>query len=334
MIAPLPYCLYPTTIVVIDDNQAFTKSLCLSLSNKNPTVAHHNPKAALDFLLQQPQAKTFLDYCLLQSTTALNNTPEVHIEIAKIYQEAFRRERFQQISIVIADYTMPGMNGVELARDLKDKNYKKIMLTGEADHNIAVQAFNEGIIDQFIMKGAPNMINVLEKSIWDMQYQYFQDLSLIVTKTLINTGFQVPSHLLDSGFGNFFCNFMLENKIVEFYVANKQGDFLLIDSKGKVSWLTVRETKAMQQLSKLALNEHDQEPSEESELIVNSIQSQQQIPFFYPEMEQPEIYEWQAYLHPSTQLQAATNTYYIAHIQDHQHQPQKFENIISFSITN
>ena len=47
---------------------------------------------------------------------------------------------------------MPDINGIEFCQNLKDKKVFKIMLTAEADSNIAIKAFNDGLINKFILK--------------------------------------------------------------------------------------------------------------------------------------------------------------------------------------
>lgn len=58
------------------------------------------------------------------------------------------------VSMVVCDYQMPGKNGLEVLKDLKT-TYPRIltiMLTGQADVNIAAQAINECGIYKFILK--------------------------------------------------------------------------------------------------------------------------------------------------------------------------------------
>ena len=54
------------------------------------------------------------------------------------------------------------------------------MLTGNKDHSMAVQAFNEGIIDHFLVKDSPNLIDQLVHSIDKMQKSYFSSLMVFL----------------------------------------------------------------------------------------------------------------------------------------------------------
>jgi response regulator RpfG family c-di-GMP phosphodiesterase len=57
-------------------------------------------------------------------------------------------------AVIMADMQMPGMNGVELLQQAENKypNTVRIMLTGNADQQTAVQAVNEGHVFRFLTK--------------------------------------------------------------------------------------------------------------------------------------------------------------------------------------
>ena len=60
-------------------------------------------------------------------------------------------------AVVISDYRMPVMNGIELFSRLIaiDKNVQRIMLTGHAELQMAIDAINHGKITAFLTKPTP-----------------------------------------------------------------------------------------------------------------------------------------------------------------------------------
>ncbi len=60
----------------------------------------------------------------------------------------------ESIQLVISDFKMPGMNGVELLREIKKRKpgILRIMLTGHADVQAVMGAVNEGAVYKFITK--------------------------------------------------------------------------------------------------------------------------------------------------------------------------------------
>jgi len=69
-------------------------------------------------------------------------------------QEAIEIVSREKISLIIVDYRMPQLNGVELLKKIKavSEDTLRIILTGYTDTQIAVQAINEGEVYRFISK--------------------------------------------------------------------------------------------------------------------------------------------------------------------------------------
>ena len=66
-------------------------------------------------------------------------------------------ERLDQINptVIITDYLMPGMNGIEFLEVLNQQNIDApvIMITGQGDENIAVRAIKSGAKDYLVKSG-------------------------------------------------------------------------------------------------------------------------------------------------------------------------------------
>ena len=60
-------------------------------------------------------------------------------------------------AVIISDYRMPFMNGIELFSKIStiDKNVQRIMLTGCAELQMAIDAINHGKINAFLTKPTP-----------------------------------------------------------------------------------------------------------------------------------------------------------------------------------
>ena len=91
--------------------------------------------------------------------------------VLKSFQRALRKEAYtlltaqggeeglklleaREVSLVISDYNMPQMNGLEFLKSVKSlyPHILAIMLTGQAEIQIAVQAINEAGVYKFIQK--------------------------------------------------------------------------------------------------------------------------------------------------------------------------------------
>jgi PAS domain S-box-containing protein len=92
-------------------------------------------------------------------------------------------------SVIITDYLLPGMNGIEFLETIsqKNKDIPVIMITGQGDENIAVKAMKSGAIDYLVKSGdfftlVPTVIekvvrkNRLEQSLLKSEKR-FQDMA-------------------------------------------------------------------------------------------------------------------------------------------------------------
>ena len=101
-----------------------------------------DPHAALKTLTQKNN--------FLQDTSALatfvnpneydDENPLKKIDYSKLSNFIYQKDRFNDISIAIVDYSMPKMNGVEFCKKISNSRVKKIMLTGNAGYEIGIQS--------------------------------------------------------------------------------------------------------------------------------------------------------------------------------------------------
>jgi len=83
---------------------------------------------------------------------------QFHLEIALGGEEALDAVIHQgPYAVVVSDMRMPGMNGVELLKRVKEhaEDTVRMMLTGNADQQTALDAVNEGHIFRFMTKPCP-----------------------------------------------------------------------------------------------------------------------------------------------------------------------------------
>lgn len=91
---------------------------------------------------------------VLKSLQRVFRQENYEVALANTADEALRLCLEQPFHVIISDYMMPGMNGAELLKRLK-QNYPdtiRIMLTGHADTGAVMGAVNEGAVYKFILK--------------------------------------------------------------------------------------------------------------------------------------------------------------------------------------
>lgn len=92
-----------------------------------------------------------------ESTVKLLRGEVEPIHTAKSGPEALSLIEDPEIAVVISDYQMPGMNGIELLAEVRERRPKvlRILLTGVADLSLAVEAINSGNVTKFFTKSIP-----------------------------------------------------------------------------------------------------------------------------------------------------------------------------------
>jgi CheY-like chemotaxis protein len=318
-------CFHPTTVLLIDDNQKFLDSLQLNLDwSQTVYRGFAVPQNALDFLAHNYQVDPFTNRVIKRAEEDLEHRT-LDVDISAIHKEYNIAQRFNEISVLIVDYAMPEMTGLEICRQLKNQAFKKIMLTGEADENIAIKGFNAGLIDRFIRKDVPNFKARILTEILDMQKKYFQTLSAIVVDSLIHNPEQKATFLTDHVFIDFFEDIFTTHKAVEYYLIDSLGSFVFLDAIGHPKWLVIKNQKEMEDLASHAHSENV------DHTISDPLTKFTHVPYFHTadELQTPPA-QWLTYFHPAQKLVSDNDVYYYAIIDN----PQTYkieENVESFN---
>lgn len=307
----VPCCFYPTKTLIVDDHPDFTKWLALKFNHYGSCdVFNDSPEALKAMQAYQPQS--FLNRIASKGEFDFLLNPEhrnIEINIENIQKEAKYGGHQDEISVAIIDYNMPRLNGLELCKQIKNLPIKKIMLTGEADHKLAVEAFNEGLIDRFILKGSPSVLDIIEQTVFELQVAYFYDLSKAIAENPQETVENQIICLTDPLFAQYFYQLMKDQHICEFYLMNHFGDFLLINKDHRSYQLGVRDQHAMNGLHHLAQDLYNQEPDGKED-ILNVVLSCKKVPFFPKEFnEYISLADWPPYFKDVQELKGAKNTY-------------------------
>lgn len=310
-ITKVPCCYYPCKIVIVDDRPDFTKWMALKFQNYGLCEVYNNSLEAFDFF-KNYHPESFMKRMAIKGEFDFLMNPEhknIAVDLEKIQKEAQFPNHHGEVSVAIIDYDMPRMNGLELCRAISHLPFKKIMLTGEADHKLAVEAFNQGLIDRFILKNTANVIENLDQAMMELQLSYFYDLSKAISE---NPQEDVESQIVcltDPDFAAYFYGIFHEKQIKEFYLLNHFGDFLLRTRSGKSYKLGVRDQKAVAGLHHLAQDLYNQDP-EDNQAVLEEILACKKLPFFPKGFDEyNSLSTWPPYMHPVQEIKAARNTY-------------------------
>jgi len=303
----IPACYFPSTVLFLDDGRDFLLNLVLQLDEGLAYRSFHSPEKALDYIRKKPGELELLQHRGLtakkSSKPRLNETSAG--DLAAIYKEVYNPHRFAEISVVIVDYILPVMDGLEFCRRIENNDIKKILLVGPADEALARAAVQEGIIHRYIKKTDANALSETTKSISDLQSQYFQEMSELIFQQL---AIEAPSCLEDMAFSRFFSQFREDNRLFEYYLIDSSGSFLLLDEDANVSFFIIKtkdDVKLHHQFARLYHAAPD---------LLQKIAKGQKIPAGIQVSSMTISWEdWEKSL-VSAELFIADRTYYYAHV--------------------
>lgn len=267
----LPLLEFPTRVVLVDDNIDFVKSLQMFSSYRGiEFIAFNDPRKALTYLKEYHYCR-FVDKYLKPKDESDMFTKNISLSLHDMHHEIYNPNRFEEPSTLVIDYAMPGLTGQEFCCEIADLPIQKLLLTGEASYQKAVEMFNSGTIDHFVKKDED--LDILFENIDKLKNKFFQNITQEFFLALKSSnGISVFS---DQAFIDVFKSLCKENGFVEYYVLDENGSYLLADKFGALKLLIVKSDEDMQVLYEIA--EGDPEVNEK---ILDDLRRKKKIAFF------------------------------------------------------
>ena len=244
----LPPYFHPTTVCLVDDNEAFLRSLSLEMPEDLAFRGFTDPQEALERVNRRQELAPLVDRCFTLERQA-GSDPVIHLDLGIIEQEINHRERFERVSVMLVDYAMPSLDGIQFCAAVTDPYVRKALLTGVADEKLAVQAFNAGLIHRFIQKQTATAVEQLVGFIRELQLAYFAQYT---ARLQIALALDPPGFLVDPAIAGRVQRLMAEEDLVEYYLVNDPPGFLMLRADGSVVRLVVAEEREQQAQAELA----------------------------------------------------------------------------------
>jgi CheY-like chemotaxis protein len=297
----LPF-YHPTSIVALDDDPLFLESFAFHFGEEFICSTFTQPEQALKYFEDSSKFQMFSDGFFSPETGLLDSVggrPGDHLLkmdgalLAKLMGES---DRFRQISLLVVDYAMPGMNGIEVCRRLKAHPARKILLTGKAGKDTAVKAFNEGIIDCFLMKQMPDLPRVLDLEMQKLQRKYFKELTAPLQLAFATRPVNLTDH---EGLNDYFLKLYDARGVVEYYHHTTPPGLMMISDDGEAMFLTVQDGDTLRAAFEIATDQNA--PDELISLLAN----RSVVPLFPEEAHayQPQFKEtWRSHVWPAKEV--------------------------------
>ncbi|HAT9127188.1 TPA: response regulator, partial [Legionella pneumophila subsp. pneumophila] len=239
-----PTCFYhPIKVIFLDDNRAFLDALDLEFGEKLNILTLTSSDMAFHLIDNDSQDVTQSIFKLMNDVNLdTTNDRFIGFDVSKMLNLIYSKARFEHAPLLVVDYQMPAINGIEFCKKIKEKKIFKIMLTAEADKDTAIKAFNNGLIDKFILKTSENLYPEITLAVDDLTQRYFREL----TKNIVNAYENSINDLFDNElYQQLFASVLIQAQAVEYYLVDNSGSFLFLDKDAKPTWLIIRHAKEL-----------------------------------------------------------------------------------------
>lgn len=272
----IPIIYFPLKLMFVDDNLNILKTLSSNFQEKYRYERANSVDTALEIL----NSTTNFNYDLFtfEPSSEINLKAKDHstkfnlsLNISNILKLIENTDKYNNIGIVITDYEMGNENGLDLCRRIKNKQIKKILLTGKLDTSKCINAMNSQVIDRYIPKYSNTVVQDLNDYIETLHTTYFNQLFSINKNVLNNSDLYV---LDDCDYTELFKKILVEQKIKEFYLIDSKGGFLMINTSNEKFVLNINTNKS--------LNEFIDTYQDEKHIssLIDGVRSRELVPFF------------------------------------------------------
>lgn len=236
----------PGTVVFLDDDPDYLEMLALVLPRQWHVKLFLRPADCVAYLMQEApfwEADAWNQQQLIEHWRA--GTPLIPQVLA--YWAKYT-ERYALSRVCVVDFSMPGMDGLQALAELGDWPGSRVLLTGQADEQMAVRAFNRGLIDQFIPKQSPDISRRLVEAVDKLLRTPHARHAQIWRATLT---LEQAAVLRRDGIGDALAAFCAR-RWVEYVMIGEPFGVLGMDAAGDVSWLQLETREGLQALAELA----------------------------------------------------------------------------------
>ena len=238
----------PGTVAFLDDDPAYLEMLADVMPADWPIKLFIDPMDCITSLRQQyPRWET--DTWRQQEMIERSRNGQSLIQQILRYWAEDGTQRFELTRVLVVDYSMPAINGMQALSRLSEWPGSRILLTGQADERVAVTAFNQGLIEQFIPKQSSDVTRRLADSIkrfltFPVPSQNQMWRSTLTQEQYALLSSPVTARLLSA--------LIQKQRWVEYVVIGAPFGVLGLDAAGQVAWLQLEHRDRLDDLAELA----------------------------------------------------------------------------------
>lgn len=289
-----PVYYYPTKAVIIDDKKSFLESLeFISIDG----IEIDSVLGPLEFM------QAGFDYLRADVNFDIKVTESGEINTTWSGRSIYKELKAKQVSVVVCDYEMPEMCGIDLLKSINSTLVKKILITGSENEEVVIKAFNDKVIDAFIKKSDPYFHEKLMEMIKRSVYSSFAEITY--QEMIFLHKLYPDAVLFKKGFEEFLGLQLKMHGSNEFYIIGANGEILFYDKYGNEKKLMMTHDGIIDTYKTVAIE------NGAPDNILENFNDKSRVPFFSKEDETKlEFEEWNTIFHAYDTVSLGSQKYY------------------------
>lgn len=236
----------PGSVVFLDDDSDYLDSLAMVLPRHWPVRLFTRPAQCIHHLHREIRLWE-IDLCSHHQMIDLWRQGKSLIPQILTYWSR-NTERHALTHVCVVDFSMPGMDGLQVLSELAGWPGRRVLLTGQADERVAVGAFNRGLIDHFIPKQTDDIARQVTEVI-QTQSDRAQERHDLVWRATFR-----PDQLALLGDADIrgALQAFFARHWVEYAVIGQPFGAIGLDAAGHASWLQLETREGLEGMAELA----------------------------------------------------------------------------------
>ena len=241
----------PGAVVFLDDDPDYLQMLAEVMPADWYVRLLMSPLACIDLLLAET---ALLESDAWQQQDIINRWRDGAPLIAGIldYWQKDGSARFELTQVCVVDYAMPAMSGLQVVGELQAWPGARVLLTGRVEQQLAISAFNRGLIERFVPKQSSELRLRLTEAITALLPRPLERYQQLWRATMSR---EQHAWLGDATLSAQLQKLAEQESWIEHVVIGAPFGVLALDSQGRASWLQLESAANLPELADMAQSE-------------------------------------------------------------------------------
>lgn len=246
----MPFALHrrPASVVFLDDDPDYLEMLAEVMPLHWHVRLFLSPVACIEHLMREPALWEADGWRQQEIVTRWQAGAPLIPQLLHYWRED-KGQRFTLTRVCVVDYAMPAMSGLQVLSELTGWSGSRVLLTGRVEEQLAVSAFNRGLIERFVPKQAPDIRLRLTGAIQELldtpDARHQQTWRATLSR-------QQYGLLCDPAISRQLDQWVLRKGWIEHVVIGAPFGILALDPKGGVHWLQLEPAENLPELAEMA----------------------------------------------------------------------------------